>query len=366
MIILFRFHSGFAALPATAPTGEFLNNFLHWFERQLISSIVLAYWYLAETTLNTLHKRDLRAAVYEWTGKSGAFHSNEDKCSIFYSDAQTLTVRVLFAQESQCGTFQSTLEAMVKRVFDSEAVVVNTRVYTPVTRSPNLRAVLASDYVSADNPESDMFSLFSCRSGYDDAVDVDQTMQPLLWESAKLSCFSGGCKGERCHLMSQTFYSQHASNPNNILIISTENHARFDGYDPKIAIKWVGETDRMEIVHGEELTFCDIEIVCVNEEVFRCVMCKVKAGAVSNSSAFTFTTSVAVPTPSLFKQYLTFKYWETLGLQESAESENEQAKIARVRADVTEKMRNEFGVNTIDLQLTPKNKRTIAAVSCDD
>jgi hypothetical protein len=50
---------------ALAPSGEYLNNFLHWFERQLISSIVLGDWYLAETTLNTLHKRGLRAAVYE-------------------------------------------------------------------------------------------------------------------------------------------------------------------------------------------------------------------------------------------------------------------------------------------------------------
>lgn len=250
--------------------------------------------------------------------------------------------------------------------FDSDAAVVHTRVYAAVTWSPDLMAVLASDYVSADNPESDMFSLFSYRSVYDDAVDVDPTMQPLLWERANLSCFSGGCKGERCHLMSQTSYTQHASNQNNILIISAENHARFDGYDPKIAIKWVGETDRKEIVHNEELTFCDIEIICVNEEVFRCVMNNVKAGAVSNSSAFTFTTSVAVPTPSLFQQYLTFKYWETVGLQESAESENKLAKMARVRAAVTEMMRNEFGANTIDLQLTPKNKRAIAAVSGDD
>lgn len=166
--------------------------------------------------------------------------------------------------------------------------------------------------------------------------------------------------------MSQTSYTQHASNPNNILIISADNHARFDGYDPKIAIKWVGETDRKEIVQGEELTYCDIEIACVNEVVFGCVMHNMKLGAVSCSSALTFTTSVAVPTPSLFQQYLTFKYWETVGLQESAESENKLAMMARVRAAVTKKMRDEFGKNTIDLELTPKNKRAIAAVSGDD
>jgi hypothetical protein len=84
-------------------------------------------------------------------------------------------VRVLFAKEEQCGGFQSTLEAMVKRVFDAEAVVVHTRVYAAVKRSPNLMAVLASDYVSTDNPESDSFSLFSSRSAYD-AVDVDPSM----------------------------------------------------------------------------------------------------------------------------------------------------------------------------------------------
>ena len=321
------FSSGALAL---APIGKYFNYFLYWLERQLISAVVLDYWYLAETILTMLHKRGLRAAVYERAGNSGAFHSNEDKRSIFYSDTQTLIIRVLFSERSQCGIFQSTVESMVKRVFDSEAHVVHTRGYPAVTLSSNLVAVLASDYISTDNPDSDMISLFSSRSVYDDAIDVDPTMEPLLWESANLSCFSGGCKGERCHLMSQTSYTQHASNQNNILIISAENHARFDGYDPKIAIKWVGETDRKVTVHGEELTYCDIQIVCVNEEVFRCVGNNVKAGAVSNQSALTYTTSVAVPAPSLFKQYLTFKYWETVGLQESTESENKLAKMARV------------------------------------
>lgn len=132
--------------------------------------------------------------------------------------------------------------------------------------------------------------------------------------------------------------------------MSTNNHTRFgNGCDPKIAIKWVGETDRTVTINGEDLTFCDIQIVCLNDEVFRCVGSNVKEGALSDSIASTYTTSVAVPTPSLFKQFLTFKYWETLGLQESAaESGNEQAKMARVRAAVTEKMRREFECLTID------------------
>lgn len=169
-------------------------------------------WYLAETKLTSAHKRDLRGAVYDRAGRSGAFHSNEDKKrSIYYSSAETLTVRVLFTERGQCGAFQSRLAVMVKRWFDLEAYIEHTRVYKAVTWSPNFMAVLASDYDSADNPESDMFSLFSSRSQHD-AVDVDITMQPLLWESVNLCCFSGGCRGERCHLMSQIWYAQHASN----------------------------------------------------------------------------------------------------------------------------------------------------------
>ena len=310
--------------------------------------------------LITVHKGGLRASVYDAAGKSGAFHSNENKkLSIFYSSFDTLTVGVLFKDRSQCGTFQSTLESMVMRAFDSEATVVHNRTYTAVAWSPNLMAVLASDYVSTDNPESDQISLFSTPSIYD-AVDVNIQMQPLLWERADLSCFSGGCKGERCHLMSQTWYKQHASNENNILIMSAENHFRFDGFDPKIAISWFGETDRVVNINGEDLIFCEIQIVCVNEEVFKCVRNNIKVGAISSIETLTFTTSVAVPTPSLFKQYLTFKYWETLGLQEaSAMSENKQAKLARVRATVTENMRSEFGDDlTIDLNVSKKSRDT--------
>jgi hypothetical protein len=166
--------------------------------------------------------------------------------------------------------------------------------------------------------------------------------------------------------MSQTSYSQHALNENNILIMSGENHIRFDGYDPKIAIMWVSETDRTVTVHGEDLTYCNIQIVCVNEEVFRCVKCSVKSGTASDLNTLTCTTTVAVSSPALFRQFLTFKYMESVGLQQSAGSENQAVKMARVRTGVTQKMQDEFEGLSIDLQLTPKNKRAIAAVSGDD
>ena len=103
-------------------------------------------WY----RLKLCWRRGLRASVYEAAGKSGAFHSNENKkLSIDYSSLDTLTVSVLFKERSQCGKFQSTLEGMIMRYFDSEATVVHKRTYTAVTWSPNLMAVLASDYTSA-------------------------------------------------------------------------------------------------------------------------------------------------------------------------------------------------------------------------
>lgn len=166
--------------------------------------------------------------------------------------------------------------------------------------------------------------------------------------------------------MSQTSYTQHASNENNILIMSAENHSRFDGYNPKLTIKWVGETDRIVTVHGEDLTYCDISIICINEDVFHCVGSNVKPGAATDATNKTYVTSLAVPNPSLFKQYLTFKYLETVGLQVSDEYENKVAKMGRVRAEVTQKMRQEFDGLTIDLDLKPKNKRNIAAVEGDD
>jgi hypothetical protein len=116
--------------------------------------------------LPTARRCGLHATVYDAAGKSDAFYSNESKnLSIFYSSSDTLTVSVLFKDRSHCGIFQSTLESMVMRFFDPEATVVHNRAYTAVAWSPNLMAVLASDYVSADNPESCEFSLFSTPSG---------------------------------------------------------------------------------------------------------------------------------------------------------------------------------------------------------
>ena len=116
----------------------------------------------------------------------------------------------------------------------------------------------------------------------------------------------------------------------------------------------------MVTIDGEDLTYCDIQIVCVDEEVFKCVMSSVKvdSSTFTEVDALAYTISVAVPTPSLFKQYLTFKYLETLGLlqEECVKPQSKLAKIARVRATVvTERMRSEFGYDlTIDLNVNKK------------
>jgi hypothetical protein len=319
-----------------------------------------AVWYLSETTIRSLHKFGLRGSVYDLAGMKGAFHSNHQKTSIAYENPQLLAVRVLFSQESQCGSFQSSLEGMVKRSFDKDAEIVHTRVYAPVNKLPNLVAVLSSDYITTDNPDSRDFSVFSRLSSPDDMI-VDPDMQPLLWENANLSCFGGGCKGKKCHLMSQTSYIQHADNDNNILIMSAENHDRFDGYCPRTAIRWVGVTDRTVTVKDEEVTYCDIAIECSNADVYKCVGTSIKAGTVSEPDKMTYFTSVAVPSPTQFKQFLTFKYLETVGLQKSDESESAYVNLSRVRAEVKKSMEQDPAV-TIDLNLQHKNKRNHAAL----
>jgi hypothetical protein len=131
-----------------------------------------AVWYLSETTIRSLHKFGLRGSVYDLAGMKGAFHSNHQKTSIAYENPQLLAVRVLFSQESQCGSFQSSLEGMVKRSFDKDAEIVHTRVYAPVNKLPNLVAVLSSDYITTDNPDSRDFSVFSRLSSPDDMINL--------------------------------------------------------------------------------------------------------------------------------------------------------------------------------------------------
>ena len=77
----------------------------------------------------------------------------------------------------------------------------------------------------------------------------------------------------------------------------------------------MGVTDRTVTVKGEEVTFCDIAIECLNAEVCRCKGTSIKLGTVSDSEQMTNFTSVAMPNPTQFRQFLTFKYLETKGLQ---------------------------------------------------
>jgi hypothetical protein len=226
-------------------------------------------------------------------------------------------------------------------------------------------AVLSSDYISTDNPDSADFSVYSRLSSPDDMM-VDSEMQPMLWENANLSCFGGGCKGKRCHLMSQTSYIQHADNDNNILIMSAENHDRFDGYLPNIAIRWVGVTERAVYIKGEEFTFCDIAIECRNAEVYRCVGTSIQLGTKSDPDQMTYFTSVAMPNTTQFMQFLTFKYLESKGLQNSSnDSESPYDKMRRVRAEVKRTMEQMPDI-TIDVNITLKHKRNLAALGVGD
>eukprot|EP01038_Epipyxis_sp_PR26KG_P008676 gene8676-11723_t len=240
-----------------------------------------------------------------------------------YDSAQVLAVRILFSWESECGSFQSNLESMI-------------RISSP-----------------------------------DDLI-IDSTKQLILWENANLSCFHGGFKEKKCHLMSQTSYIQHGHlimPITNILIMSAENHDRFDSYSPKIAIRWeeaeeITSSRTAVIIKGVELVCCSIAIECLNAEVFKCIGNSIKTGTRSDADKLTYFTSVAVPNPTQFKQFLTFKYLETRGLQNSDDSEAVLAKISRVRETVKLIMEQDPNFD-IDLNLQHKNKRNFVALGID-
>eukprot|EP01033_Poteriospumella_lacustris_P015760 gene15760-11282_t len=91
----------------------------------------------------------------------------------------------------------------------------------------------------------------------------------------------------------------------------------------------------------------------------------VKPGTVSDSENLTYFTSVAMPNPSQFRQFLTFKYLETKGLQRSDDRGHVLAKLSRVRAEVKQTMEQSPDI-TIDLNSQLKNKRKLAALGVVD
>lgn len=68
--------------------------------------------------------------------------------------------------------------------------------------------------------------------------------------------------------------------------------------------------------------------------------------------------------PSQFRQFITFKCWETEVLQSSDASTN-QAAMSQMIAEVTQKMKSEFEGLTIDLEPKTRNKRNITAAESD-
>jgi len=279
---------------------------------------------------------------------------------------------VLFATESECGSFQSTLSDIVRFRFPLASVQHNPK-YAKVQKTEDHEAILGEHYKSEDNADSpECYSVDSRMTvpGFE-GVPVHADMQPMLWENASLPCFAAGNKGIICHLMSQTAFTQYAAEPSNILIISADNHFRFDGYSvdtsgiPKIAIRFVESTLQTATVSGTERTVVRIAIECIAVDVYHAVKASVKEGTDYQEDRLTFFTTVAVPNADLFRQFLTFKYWETLGLWDSVDpskpriTETSEKRLKRVREEVAVKMALEPDLYSIDTaeQRKPKKQK---------
>eukprot|EP01039_Chlorochromonas_danica_P006463 gene6462-7127_t len=86
----------------------------------------------------------------------------------------------------------------------------------------------------------------------------------------------------------------------------------------------------------------------------------------TDAANWMYETSVAVPDPVQFREFLTFKYLETKGLQKSSNgSESAAVNMSRVRAEVEWKMEEDPEV-TADLNIKHNNKRAIAALTVGD
>lgn len=134
---------------------------------------------------------------------------------------------------------------------------------------------------------------------------------------------------------------------------------------PKIAIRYVDTLQQMVTVNGAERTFVKVAIECVDQDMYATMTRIVKRGSEFQEATLTILTTVAVPNPNLFRQFLTFKYWETKGLWKSALDDNSpritetscENRLKRIRAEIKEKMFSQPELYTIDLTEKRKHKR---------
>ena len=256
-----------------------------------------------------------------------------------------MIVRVLFATESECGSFLSTLVELVRPRFDVQIECCDH--FTRVRKTENHAAILSLHYNSIDNQYSPECYSIDSRLTLFETVPVYKDMQEMMWENVNLPCFAAGSKGRLCHLMSQTSYYQHASNPNNTLIMSLENHARFDGFSveppvPKFAIRYVATTDQTVTVGGTTRTLVRIAIECFTEEVYKAIQLEVKFGSLPVDDEKAYYMLLAVPDADSFRKFVTFKYWENkVMMEDSNATETKENKLKRARELAKSKLSDE-------------------------
>ena len=325
---------------------------------------IIEPWFCCEIKFKSANQLSgLRRLVYNHAGAKGAMYSTTDKISSIYYEGNSgnLIVRVLFSTESECGSFQSTLIDLVRPRFDVS--IEPTEHFTRVHKTENHVAILSLHYDSSDDDHfPECFSIESRLTEFE-TVPIHADMQEMMWENVNLPCFAGGSLGHLCHLMSQTAFYQHSTNPNNTLIMSWENHARFDGFSveppvPKFAIRYVDSTNNTVVVGGTTRTLVRIAIECSSQEVYNAIKLEVKPGHEAVPDENTFYVLLAVPDPNSFRRFITFKYWENRVMMEnSILSETKENQLKRARETARKNLANEQNFDMTE-QSIPKKKQT--------
>lgn len=299
--------------------------------------------------------KGVRAEVYSVASKFGGFYYNTKGQSIFYS-GDDLVIKVLFESPRECAQFVNELDTRLRYFPLLQEVVIN-RNFEPVVGTFQQTSVLQRDYVSSEE-NSEVYSIAITRYTHVTAkTTIDFETELMMIENSSHEDFYG-LKCYKCHLMSQSDFSEEKDNPNNALWMSWPTHQRFDGLHtvnehrvPQFAISFVKRSNEIQMFDYVERERVDIAVECVDDGILGVLRNRMKSGSVVDETEKKIFTYVFVEDAEDFERCLTHKYnetkfmWTKRGRGElvTEEEAHELRRSARVKAN-KEALKKKMGV----------------------
>ena len=281
-------------------------------------------WIYIGTVTNSKIRKCCRFKVYKLAEKHRAKIRVGRSDGISY-DSINLNVTLVFGDQVACEEFQTDMRQIPSQYRRHQPdhsfgdISVADSITSDLVDAGDLQRIWSADYaniVGDASPSAECDTVSDVPSSFVSAVELTEEIKLRLLDNPN-SLQLALHRPEKCHLKSQTHFSEDKTNPNNILFMSRLLHEGFDGINqvqgvPDFALRYHGHNSsaiKMPVGGGKQADVYEVTVrVEFQSEDIRTLLTPLFKDSMRVEGFEEIELKVYVKDPSQFKGFLHHKY----------------------------------------------------------